>query len=304
MLRLGKQKCCFSYRSLSFFHGHQRFYKSSFGPLFFAGGVAGVSFLVASILDYEKRKKMYENRGSIRGIFNNLKSSFNTSRSSTPSILQDVKDVFNRMTAGDKTAWTIIVANTAVFLLWQFPSMQSTMLKHFTSTINSPSYTLLTSVFSHNAPIHLFFNMMAVHSFVPMLVDQVMGVEQFTAMYLTSGVVSALGSRIVRAMIGYNTYSLGASGALFGLLGFLSHSSTMQVSVFFFGPFPLSNVFWASMAFDAFSLVFRNSLGWDHAAHLAGGMFGVLYFRVLKPMVWDRRMEMLEKIGYKGYKNK
>jgi membrane associated rhomboid family serine protease len=76
-------------------------------------------------------------------------------------------------------------------------------------------YRLLTSAFLHGGIFHLLLNMYALYLFGPQL-EAALGRVRFTALY----VVSALGgSALSYAFAPPNRPSLGASGAVFGLLG-------------------------------------------------------------------------------------
>lgn len=76
-------------------------------------------------------------------------------------------------------------------------------------------YRLLTSAFLHGGILHLLLNMYALFMFGPHL-EAAMGRARFTALYL----VSALGgSALSYSFAAPNQASLGASGAVFGLLG-------------------------------------------------------------------------------------
>ena len=76
-------------------------------------------------------------------------------------------------------------------------------------------YRLLTSAFLHGGIFHLLLNMYAIYMFGPHI-ESALGRVRFTALYL----VSALGgSALSYAFAAPNQPSLGASGAVFGLLG-------------------------------------------------------------------------------------
>ncbi len=75
-----------------------------------------------------------------------------------------------------------------------------------------------TSLFTHVEPLHIGFNMLALYFLGPML-ENVLGRWRFLALYLASGMA---GSAAV--MVLSNSYgpTLGASGAIFGLMGALA----------------------------------------------------------------------------------
>ncbi len=79
-------------------------------------------------------------------------------------------------------------------------------------------WQLLTSVFTHVQPLHIGFNMLALYFLGPML-ENVLGRARFLALYLVSGIA---GSAAVMLLSDPNTQTLGASGAIFGLMGALA----------------------------------------------------------------------------------
>ena len=74
---------------------------------------------------------------------------------------------------------------------------------------------LLTSVFLHGGVLHLAFNMYALYLFGPP-VEAALGRARFLSLYLVAGLG---GSAVSYAFAAPNQPSLGASGAIFGLLG-------------------------------------------------------------------------------------
>ncbi|MEK6910995.1 MAG: rhomboid family intramembrane serine protease [Nanoarchaeota archaeon] len=93
-------------------------------------------------------------------------------------------------------------------------------------------WTLLTSVFMHGSIFHLFVNMITLF-FLGNFSEQIMGRKKFITLYLLAGLVGGL-FYVLGSFIGSHITSLanvlgtldvpavGASGALFGLLGLLA----------------------------------------------------------------------------------
>ena len=80
-------------------------------------------------------------------------------------------------------------------------------------------YRLVTVALVHDntnvIPIHLAFNMLALHS-LGTPIETFLGRNKFLIIFF----VSLIGGSIASAMfLGYNGYSIGASGAVFGLFG-------------------------------------------------------------------------------------
>ncbi len=83
-------------------------------------------------------------------------------------------------------------------------------------------WQLVTSMFTHVEPIHLGFNMLALYFLGPML-EVVLGRARFLALYLVSGLV---GSAAVMLLSEPHGQTVGASGAIFGLMGALAVVAT------------------------------------------------------------------------------
>jgi membrane associated rhomboid family serine protease len=74
-------------------------------------------------------------------------------------------------------------------------------------------WRLLTSAFLHENLLHIAFNMYAIYVFGPML-EQLLGLRRFIAMYLTTAVAASVAVYILGPERGL---TIGASGAVFGL---------------------------------------------------------------------------------------
>ena len=79
-------------------------------------------------------------------------------------------------------------------------------------------WQVATSVFTHEMAIHIGFNMLALYFLGPML-ENVLGRTRFLALYLVSGIA---GSAAVMLFSVPYSQTLGASGAIFGLMGALA----------------------------------------------------------------------------------
>ena len=92
----------------------------------------------------------------------------------------------------------------------------TTSLVYFGPATFAQPWRLLTSLFAHGSPVHLLFNMYSLFVLGRML-EPALGHIRFTAVYFLSG----LGGSIAVLLIAPGTPVLGASGAIFGLLGAL-----------------------------------------------------------------------------------
>jgi membrane associated rhomboid family serine protease len=81
-------------------------------------------------------------------------------------------------------------------------------------TLHGQPWRLFTSMFLHGSPLHLLFNMLALWQ-VGALVERIFGSLRFTGLYLLSGLAGSIGSVLWNPHVN----SVGASGAIFGIIG-------------------------------------------------------------------------------------
>jgi membrane associated rhomboid family serine protease len=79
---------------------------------------------------------------------------------------------------------------------------------------NGEWWRMITSMFLHGSIIHLGFNMYALWIFGP-VIERRFGPARFLALYITSGLWGSAGALLLSP----NGYTVGASGAIFGLMG-------------------------------------------------------------------------------------
>jgi len=83
-------------------------------------------------------------------------------------------------------------------------------------------WTILTSIFMHAGIFHLFFNMFSLF-FVGRFLEKLIGKKRFFWVYIISGLIGSL-FFVLGGLIfgGPNVAGVGASGAIFGILGVLA----------------------------------------------------------------------------------
>lgn len=169
----------------------------------------------------------------------------------------------------------LVVANVIIFLIqmtageWFTNMFQLTGGEAFTRP-----YMLITHMFLHGGPGHLFWNMYALMIFGPLL-EQKIGPKRFILLFLGSGFLAGFISSFVYPS------ALGASGAIMGMLGTLIIlMPNLKLLLFFFIPMPLkyAGILWALL--DIFGLFYVSGIG--NVAHLVGLAMGLLYGLYLK----------------------
>lgn len=198
----------------------------------------------------------------------------------------------------------IIILNLIVFGLQNFiPGFTQNFALHFYKSPDFEPYQLLTHMFMHGGISHIFFNMFGVYMFGA-AIEMRLGDKKFLLFYLLTGfgavflhmgsqfwenyeTVTQLETWYSEAIItdkqlsnGYmNTFSvtLGASGALFGLLTAFGLLFPNQKIFLLFLPIPIKAKFFV-MFYAAYELFqgFQSAPGDNiaHFAHLGGALFG------------------------------
>ena len=104
------------------------------------------------------------------------------------------------------------------YLLGNYDYAVSLLALHHDSVISGGEYyRLFTAMFMHAGIFHLLFNMYALYIIGTQL-ESFIGKVRYTFIYLFGGICSAL---LSLAFLSDNAISLGASGAIFGLMGAL-----------------------------------------------------------------------------------
>jgi membrane associated rhomboid family serine protease len=190
----------------------------------------------------------------------------------------------------------LIVLNVGVFILWQLArSNDGLMQLMWRSFVVSPDHlahgllwTLLTSVFSHEAFWHIGINMLVLYSFGRLL-ERLLGPMTFLAFYLGAGLVGSLSHCLVAHLLMHrdNIGALGASGAICGLLmAFSLLFPKEKILVFFVLPVPALVGTLAFAAFDLWGIIAEttgNGMAFGnirigHGAHLGGMIAGALFY--------------------------
>ncbi|KAF9181626.1 hypothetical protein BGZ51_005293 [Haplosporangium sp. Z 767] len=132
--------------------------------------------------------------------------------------------------------------------------------------------------------------MFALYSFAVPLHDH-MGMEQFLAFYITTGISASLVSHlftVARVPWSKMIPSLGASGALFGCVSstaYMYPEASVYIIFLPFLPIKIPVALGAMMGLDLIGII-KNWKFFDHYAHLAGSSFGLAYSYAGKELIW------------------
>jgi membrane associated rhomboid family serine protease len=180
----------------------------------------------------------------------------------------------------------LLISNIAIFLLYYVGG--SAVASHMLLLALTPIaviehfsvWQLFTYMFLHGGVEHILFNMLALWMF-GLTLEQDWGTRRFLKYYFLCGVGAGICDVAVNAILGnWGTHTIGASGAIFGLLlayGVLYPNQT----VLFFFLFPMKAKY---MVMIVGAIAFLGALhvnsGVSDVAHLGGMAFGYAYLRL------------------------
>ncbi len=140
-------------------------------------------------------------------------------------------------------------------------------------------WTFLTSMFMHGGFFHLFANMFSLF-FIGSLVEKLLGPKRYLWFYLISGLFASLFFVLLSLIFSadFNTYAVGASGALFGLIGFLMIITPNLPVFIMFIPIPIKMKYAAPGILIVLWLVsIAGNIPIGNTAHLGGLIAGLAY---------------------------
>jgi membrane associated rhomboid family serine protease len=138
------------------------------------------------------------------------------------------------------------------------------------------AWQVVTSAFLHGSVLHLFLNLFGLRMF-GREVEPAVGSGRFLFLYFLSAVTASATQLLVTALLGQAEPTLGASGAVFGVLGAFAIVFPHRVLVLLFPPIPLPARLFVILYATAELLagVYGTDAGIAHFAHL-GGLAGGL----------------------------
>lgn len=209
----------------------------------------------------------------------------------------------------------LFVASYLYPALNDFLSLHYLFNKHgYIEGVGFQPYQIITHMFMHGGIAHIFFNMFALLSFGAVL-ERVWGEKRFLLFYLITGfgaVVLHMGVQMLIiynatgyvdpsvqqleaagnvAIIEYLTRTVGASGAIFGLLTAFAMLFPNTELMLLFIPFPVKAKYFVPIyiAIELYLGIAR--YGGDniaHFAHLGGALFGFILVKI-----WNRNRNSL-----------
>lgn len=149
-------------------------------------------------------------------------------------------------------------------------------------------YRIVTAMFMHGGFLHLAFNMYALY-ILGSNAEALYGTYKFLSFYLLSGIVGNIATQFFY----YDSLSVGASGAIFGLVGALFGAGFRKDTPFYLKPLTGSALL--PMIILNIVLGFMPGSGINNAAHIGGLVTGMILGRAL-PVYTSYRSEKVWKI--------
>lgn len=196
----------------------------------------------------------------------------------------------------------IIAANFMVYVLeWAMKSLIFEKFALLPRLAISEPWRLITSMFLHADISHLIFNMIALF-FFGLYLERIIGEENFIRVYFIGGAFASISYVITSLMFNIpspDTYAVGASGAIFAVMGALTVlRPNLTVLVYFLFPMPLYVLMIAYVLMSVPQLIYPvGNVAYN--AHLGGIIAGYFFGRYFKERVPGEGG--LQMYGYRFY---
>jgi membrane associated rhomboid family serine protease len=142
-------------------------------------------------------------------------------------------------------------------------------------------WTFLTSMFMHGGIFHLFVNMLSLF-FIGNLLEKILGRKRYLWFYILSGIFAG-GLFVLSGLLESSVPAVGASGALFGLIGLLMILTPNLPVYMMFIPIPIKMKYAApGMLVILWLISIVGNIGIGNFAHLGGFIAGIIYGFYLK----------------------
>lgn len=203
----------------------------------------------------------------------------------------------------------LLIANVVVFLLqkllgdvllihfalWPWGPAQQAMSAHGVVSVGFHFWQVITYAFMHGGITHIFFNMFALYMFGGPI-EHTLGAKHFVIYYFVCAIVAAIAQLIVVHWFTHGFYpTIGASGAIFGVLLAFGLMYPHQKLMLLFPPIPISAWLFVGgyIVLELVLGVTGTEAGVAHFAHLGGALAGFVmieYWRGHLPIKPRRRL--------------
>jgi membrane associated rhomboid family serine protease len=203
---------------------------------------------------------------------------------------------------GASTTLILIIINVIAFMLslvlLYFNPKAMDYIGVMPSRILAGGYiwTLITSIFMHASPTHLFMNMVSL-AFMGGFLERILGKRRFLIFYLSAGIFASIFFVLVSMIFqtDINVMAVGASGAIFGIAGLLAVlTPKLKVYIMFI---PVAIEMWLASIIILGLLWFLSLVGGlpiGNTAHLGGLIAGLIYGTYLRKK-YPRKIQLLNR---------
>ncbi len=197
---------------------------------------------------------------------------------------------------------TLIIVNVLAFIV--FTILISTGILSIEDIAINPAnilagkylWTFITSMFMHGGFFHLFVNMVSL-LFIGNLLEKLIGRKRYFWFYLLSGIFAGL-LFVLSALVfpsGMGAYAVGASGAIFGLIGILVLLTPNLPVYVFFIPIPIKMKYAAPGILVLLWIIsIAGNVPIGNMAHLGGLIAGLVYGLYLRKK-YKRKTQMIRR---------
>lgn len=180
----------------------------------------------------------------------------------------------------------LIIINVVVFLAQNL--LRSLYVTEYLSLwdVNSPNfkpYQFFTYMFAHGGLGHIFFNMLALASFAPIL-EHYWGDKKFLTFYLATGIGAGVVYALVNLFVGGGGgIMMGASGAIYGILMAFGMLFPNLELMLLFPPIPIKAKYMVFiLGFITYALDQSGTVA--HVAHFGGALVAFVII-----MIWRQQ---------------
>jgi membrane associated rhomboid family serine protease len=185
----------------------------------------------------------------------------------------------------------LIIINVVIFLAQKL--LSNLYVTEYLSlwNIHSPNfkpYQFFTYMFAHGSFTHIFFNMLALASFAPVL-ESYWGDKKFLTFYLATGIGAGVVYAVVNLLLGTSDggIMLGASGALYGILMAFGMVFPNLEIMLLFPPIPIKAKYMVFiMGFITYVLDSSGTVA--HLAHFGGALVAFIIISIWRSQGKDR----------------
>ena len=171
--------------------------------------------------------------------------------------------------------WSSLWLSLIIFIIFLFQRLQdfTNLFILDTRIVLIKPWTIVTAIFLHSGAVHLLYNLFGLILF-GLILEHIIGTRKFLMLFFVAGLVASLVS------IPFYTRVLGASGAIFGIIGMLAILRPKMMVWLYGMPMPMFFALFIWAAIDIFGILFPS--GTANIAHIGGLAIGIaagVYFR-------------------------